>query len=105
MTLTNSTSAAISIHAASLPAATPAAQVVITGPDGAVVFKSSAVPPLDKRGTLAPGQSLSVTGTVSGLTTPGAYKAATVFLDDTTAPQSVGPITIAVSPNISNSTD
>ncbi len=105
MTLTNSTSAAIPIHATSSPALTPAAQVVITGSNGAAVFKSPAIPPLAYRGTLAPGQSLSVSGPVTGLTAPGAYSAAAVFSDDTTAPQSVGPIAFVVPIPNSNSTD
>lgn len=105
MTLANNTSAAIPIRATSSPVSTPVAQVVIKGPSGAVVFDSPPVPPLAYHSTLAPGQSISVSGTVTGLIMPGAYSAAAVFSDDTAAPQSIGPIALTVPLPNSNSTD
>ena len=91
--LENYTNAAIPIRATSLPAATPAAQLVVTGPNGAVSFKSPVVS-ATYNGTLAPGQQIVSYITVSGFTAPGAYSVTATFSDDTTAQKSVGPVTL-----------
>lgn len=93
MTLTNNTSAAIPVHATSTPSI-PSAGVVVTGPTGTITFQAlPGAPPL-ANGLLNSGQSISLTQVATGFTSAGTYSAKATFGDDTTAPATVGPLTV-----------
>lgn len=94
--LQNYTAAAIPVHATSTPVSMPAAELIVTGPNGAISFKSPPVPPPPYNGVLAPGQQIVSYVTANGFTTAGTYSVAATFSDDTSAPKSIGPLTITV---------
>ena len=93
LTLTNNTTAAIPVHATSTPTK-PAASVKVLGPTGAASFDPLPGEPPFVNGSLAAGQSISTTQTATGFATAGVYSATATFGDDTTAPTSVGPLTV-----------
>jgi hypothetical protein len=94
LTLTNTTANAIPVHATRIPVTTPAAGLIITGPSGAITFSPVPGAPGIENGSLAAGQSVSLTETANGFTAPGVYSATATFSDDTTALKSVGPLTV-----------
>ena len=93
-TLTNSNAAAVPVNSNGLN--TPSAVLKIIGPSGAVSLQPIPGPPPIISGTLAPGQTLTMTVTAGGFTTAGTYSATATFSDDTTAATgvSVGPLTV-----------
>lgn len=91
LTLTNGTGGAITIQAPS--ETTPPAYLVVTNSSGTAVYDPMPAPPLTTV-TLAVGQSLSQTASVS-LAPAGAYTAKANFsLSDGTANTVVGPLTV-----------
>ena len=94
LTLTNPTTTAIPVHATGIPVTTPAAGLIVTGPSGAISFEPIPGAAPVYNGTLAAGQSISLTQTANGFTTAGTYSAVATFSDDTTAAKSVGPLTV-----------
>ncbi len=92
LTLTNSTATAIPVH--SNGTNTPAAGLVVRGPSGAITFEPVPGPAPVLNGTLAAGQSLTLTITASGFTAAGNYSATATFSDDTTAAAAAGPLTV-----------
>ena len=94
LTLTNPTTTAIPVHATAIPVTTPAAGLIVTGPSGMISFEPIPGAAPVYNGTLAAGQSISLTQTANGFTTAGTYSAVATFSDDTTAAKSVGPLTV-----------
>ena len=84
-TLTNTNATAVPIHFFAAMPTVPSAGLVFTGPAGGVpVSPLPGQPPLDN-GSLAPGQSLTTTQTVTGFTVAGVYTATATFSNDVTA--------------------
>jgi hypothetical protein len=92
LTLTNGTAAAIPVHSNGLNI--PAAGIIVRGPSGAITFEPVPGPAPVLNGTLAPGQTLTMTVTANGFTSAGNYSATATFSDDTTAAATVGPLTV-----------
>ena len=95
LTLTNTTAAAVSIHySASTPTAPPAG-FIVRDPSGTQVPGSvPGPPPLDTL-SLAPGQTLTSTQTVTGYTVHGTYTATATFNDSGTF-VTLTPLAVAV---------
>lgn len=92
LTLTNNTAAAVPVQATSTPSQ-PSAVLTIIGPTGSTSFQQlPGAPPL-ANGSLAAGQSISLTETANGFTAAGTYSASAGF-SDTNPSTTVGPLKV-----------
>lgn len=94
LTLTNTTAVPVPVHATAIPVTTPSAGLIVTGPSGAITFEPIPGAAPVYNGTLAAGQSISLTETADGFTSAGTYSAVATFSDDTTAAKSLSPLTV-----------
>ena len=93
LTLTNNTSATVTINAVSPTTTQPAAGLIVRNSAGALVYAPlPGFPALDSA-TLAPGKSLSSTQTVSAFGAAGIYGATATFTDTSPA-TTVGPLVV-----------
>ncbi len=95
LTLTNTTTAAVSIHySAAVPTQPPAGIIVRDSSGNQVPGSVPGPPPLDTL-SLAPGQTLTSTQTVSGYAVAGTYTATATFSDGP-AFATLAPLSVAV---------
>ena len=95
LTLTNSTAAAVSIHYSTATPTQPPAGFIVRDPSGNQVPGSvPGPPPLDTL-SLAPGQTLTSTQTITGYTVHGTYNATATFNDSGTF-VTLTPLAVAV---------
>ncbi|BDI28647.1 hypothetical protein CCAX7_006980 [Capsulimonas corticalis] len=93
--LTNPTGASITITSGSASPTTPSVTLGIKNAGGTPVYSSIPPPPPLFTATLAPGQSLTSTETVSAFGSTGVYQATAKF-GDITPVFSVGPLAVTV---------
>ena len=93
LTLTNTTGAAVTINAVSAAPTQPAAGLIVRDAAGNVVYSPLPGTPPFGTATLAPGQSLSGTQSVTTFAAAGVYSATATFADTSPA-TTVGPLTV-----------
>lgn len=84
LTLTNTTAAAVSIHYSAATPTHPPAGFIVRDASGNIIFTPVPDPPPLDVLSLAPGQTLTSTQTVSGYTIHGTYSATATFTDSGT---------------------